>query len=50
MFQLFYDFKKNGDFNHIIECTEMKTISINEEECEYYKIILKQLGNINEIV
>ena len=42
--------KYRGDFNRIIEYGEMKAISINKEEQKYFKNIMKELGNINEIL
>ena len=40
--------KEIGDFNRIIKYGEMKTINIKEEENQYFTMIMKQLGNINE--
>ena len=37
--------KYEGDFNKIIKYGEMKPININENENEYFKDIMKQLGN-----
>ena len=40
--------KNKGDFNRIIEYGEMKAINISEEEKQYFKNIMKLLGNTDE--
>ena len=42
--------KYEGDFNRIIEYGEMKKIDIKEEENLYFKNIMKELGNNNELL
>ena len=39
----------DGDFNQIIEYGKMKTITINDENRDYFINIMKKLGNMNEI-
>ena len=39
-----------GNFNRIIEYGEMKSISFKEEEIQYFKNIMKELGNFNEFL
>ena len=39
-----------GDFNQLIQYGEMKEINIKEEENQYFRSIMKELGNINEFL
>ena len=42
--------KHDGDFNRIIENGEMKSMNIKEEENQYFRNIMKQLGNNDEAI
>ena len=41
--------KYDGDFNRIIEYGNMKTLSIKEDENQYFENVMRELGNTNEL-